>query len=791
MHALSRFLVIVVLITLTGPALGQEAAEMVRPPETRPAPAAPAPPEATKPEPAEVESAKPAGAPKLPDRGKDRVSISFENADINGVVKFLSTASGVPMVCDPSLSGNVTIISLKEIPLSDAFEVVNAALRVRGYAMIGDLSSKVIRVETLKRAVTDKVEVRVGKEPDRATPGDNMVTQVMPLDFASATKLRDELKPLVSDDRASIVAIASTNTLIVTDNAGNVHRIAEIVTELDKDTSAVIEVKVYKCKFSSAESLARTLIQIFPPAKAPTAPGEDRGRGGTPEGEGKPTVKTEEGLISLKGEIRITADARTNSLIISASKERVKLVESIVLELDVDTEPEVKVKVFLLKYADAKIVAEQLNRVFEQPQGGVTEAVPRYWYYGAERPTAPTGYAGLKRNVVVADMRTNSVIVTATEQNMRAFEDMINKLDTADVLSQVMRHFPLKYAKAADLAQTLNALFRGEIRRPTSWVDYIFGYDRRTEEGGPIAQLKDITVVPEEKTNALLVTGPPNAFPLVEKLIAELDKRTAQVFIEVAVVDVTLDKETRFGIEWTWKSAGEASDRTQIEEHGSTEFGLERETTGLRYSVITDNLEALVHALETRSNVKVLFTPTLTTADNVEGSISMGRDEPYVSSETETEGGHFRRTVDFKRIAVALTATPHVNGLSDTVALDLHLTVNEIIGRETELNAPIIAAREAQTCISVKDGETIVIGGIIRDNRQRITRGVPLLSHIPLVGELFKSRQWVNQRSELMVFITPHILADDEAVSKITGETIDRLSTKPKIWKPSGSISEE
>jgi len=809
MNLLSKFLVTIFLFSLSVPALGQEVGDKASPPEptTTPAPAAaeaaptapakPAPTEGepAKPEPARLKPAKPEPGSKRQDPGKVQVSISFKKADVNSVIEFLSSASGVPIVCDPDLKGNVTIVSLKQIPLSDAFEVVNAALRVRGYAMIGNLDSKVIRVETLKRAVTDKVDVRVGKEPDEAVPGDNMVTQVMPLEYASAAKLRDDLKPLVSDDRASIMAIASTNTLVVTDNAGNVHRIAEVVKELDKDTSDVIEQRIYQCKHASAENLARTLTEIYPPAKPP-ARTEGGDRGSPPrEGESKPTVKTEEGLISLKGEIRFTADARTNSLIISASKQKVELILGLVEKLDVDTVPEVKAKVFPLKQASAKIVAEQLNRLFEQPQGGAGEAARRSWWdysYGGERTAQPTGYAGLKRNVVVADVRTNSVIVTATEQNMRAFETMIQQLDSPDVLSQITRHFPLKYAKAADLAETLNLLFRGEFRRPTGFLDYIFGdYGRRTEEGGPLDQLKDITVVPEEKTNSLLVTGPPNAFPIVEDLIARLDQRTAQVFIEVAIVDVTLDKDTKFGVEWAWRSMGRASDGTQIKERGGTDFGLTKLTTGLKYSVITDNLDALLHAIETRSDVKVLFTPTIMTADNVEGKISVGQDEPFVSSEIETEGGRFRTTVDFKRIAVALAVTPHVNGSSDTVALDLNLTVNEIIGREPELNAPRIAAREAQTRVTVRGGETIIIGGIIKENRERVTKGLPLLSYIPLVGELFKSREWRTQQSELMVFITPHILASDEAASRITEQTIDRLPVKPKIWKPSEDSSEE
>ena len=613
-----------------------------------------------------------------------------------------------------------------------------------------------------------------------------MVTQVMPLQYASATRLKDELKPLVSDEWANITAISSTNTLVVTDSANNVHRLAQIVQALDKDTSDVIEVRVHRCKYSSADALVEVLNKVFPASK-PTSGQPSRGGGAPPpEGGGgqPPQVKSEEGLISLKGEIRIASDTRTNSLIISASKDKIKLVMDVVEELDQDVEPEVTVQIFQLKYADAKIVAEQLNNLFEQPQGGVAATTRRYpWesYGGAPGGGATTGYASLKRNVVVADMRTNSVIVTATEQNMRFYRDMIEKLDAPQVLSEITQSFPLKFAKAADLADTLNRLFRGEYRRTPSFFDFYFGYSRRGDEEGPIAELRNVTVVAEEKTNTLLVTGPPNSFKLIKDLIEKLDKRTAQVFIEVAIVDVTLDKDTKFGVEWSWKSAGEASDGTPVNENTSTDFGLARETLGLKYAVLSDNWKGLLHALETRSNVKVLSTPTITTADNVEARISIGQDVPFISSEEETESGRFRRTVEFKKVAVALTVTPHVNDVSDVVALDVLQTINEIVGFESELNAPIIADREAQTTITVKDGQTIVIGGIIKENRSRITKLVPLLGHIPLIGELFKSREWKTEQSELMVFLTPHILKDDESAARITGETINKLSVPPKL----------
>jgi general secretion pathway protein D len=308
---------------------------------------------------------------------------------------------------------------------------------------------------------------------------------------------------------------------------------------------------------------------------------------------------------------------------------------------------------------------------------------------------------------------------------------------------------------------------------------YMYG-SQRTEESGPLAELKNITVVAEEKTNSLLVTGPPQSFKTLRDLIKDLDKRTPQVFIEVAIVDVTLDNSTKFGVEWNWTNFGSKTDQTL-----GTDFGLSKETTGLKYSIIGNDWSALLHMLTLRSDVKVLSTQAINTADNVEAKISIGVEEPYVSSEEETTGGNFRRSVDFKNVSVSLTVTPHVlraladSTQGDMISMDVLQTINEIIGREEELNAPRVARREAQTSILTPDGKTIVIGGIIKHNKEKSIKGVPILSRIPLVGELFKSRVSRTQSSELMVFITPHVVNNDLTAQKITEETREKLSVKP------------
>lgn len=728
------------------------------------------------------------------DGGVDaQYSMSFDNADVQSVVKFLSMISKVPIVVDPDLKGNITIVSSKQLTLSEAYEVISAALRVRGYGMVGGLDSKVIRVIPLKKAIVDVSGVVSGKQLKEGVADQDLVTQVVPLEYGSSDTLRDQLRPLISADEASIVSIAANNTLIITDHAGNLRRMMEIIKNCDVDTTGLIVVQVYQCKYASADNLVTTLNALFQP-KVGGAQGAAmqamRARGGDPNANGGPVASapTGGGLADLRGQISFSADVRTNQVVISATRERINVVLDLMKQLDVDTLPEVKVRCFPLSYADAQATADQLNGMFEQPQGSGSGQQNRgFNFFGnSGNTTQSTAYAGLKRNVVVADVRTNSVVVTATDQNMKTFENVIKELDTQKVLSEVTRVYPLKYARSADLATTLTSLFRGSTSSSNSGrmggFASIFGLSSSTQNSNsPLLQLQQITVVSEPKTNSLLVTGPPNAGPLMDQMIAQLDKRTAQVFIEVAIVDVTLNKDTQFGVEWQWNDPNVSANKASSTFDSKTDLGKSTLTSGsgLKYSVLNDNVQVLLHALKTRSDVRVLSTPTITTADNVQAKISIGQDVPILSS-TITSGGTQTNSVTYQNVSIALTVTPHVNGASDVIGMDVHQLINEIVGTDAASQSPIIADREALTSITVKDGQTIVIGGIIQESKTKATNGIPILSSIPLIGRLFKSTEDQVQKTELMVFLTPRILKTEEDVQSITGNTEKRLSVLPQ-----------
>ncbi len=457
---------------------------------------------------------------------------------------------------------------------------------------------------------------------------------------------------------------------------------------------------------------------------------------------------------------------------ISASRPNITLVLGLIKKLDVDTTPEVTAKIFTLKFADATMMANQLTNLFQQSMSSSNNPFARM-VAAQTSPTSTTQYLGLKPNTIVADLRTNSVIVTATEQNMEIFSQVIKSLDTQDMMDEVARVFPLQFATAATAATTLNALFSGNISGTTtsSTLSRPSNYNVNTSyNGDPLASLLKITVIADAKTNSLLITAPPQDFPMIESLITKLDHRSNQVYIQVEILDVTLGLSEQFGIEWKAASGSTTAGQNYGVQSAANAAIANGTPAGFTYSVVSKNIQAFLQGLSSRSDVKVISSPTITTEDSVQAMLTIGETVPYLNSSTNSDGV-VTQGVSTEPVNMTLTVTPHVNISSDLIGLDVDQKIDEVLGYQASaMNAPLVANREAKTSVLVNDGQTLVIGGIIKDDNQK-TKNSPswltqvpvlnLLTKMPVINNIFNSENKSDTKSELMVFLTPHILRDD------------------------------
>ena len=487
------------------------------------------------------------------------------------------------------------------------------------------------------------------------------------------------------------------------------------------------------------------------------------------------------------------------------------IIRRLVSELDTQRFSEPETRVFSLKHGDATEIANELNQAFSSAARNVfttgfgggfggfgggrgrrflEEQQQRQQQSGQSRE----GVLGLPELVAVPDARTNSVIVTTTAAQMEAVGKLIEQLDRdiAD-FAEDTRIFTLEHADAANVSAVLNELLSTELfeRQAATRTNFIGGgfggfgggFGGRTLSTGALgsgAQTADaargltgnVKIVADEETNALLITTFVRNFPAVEKLVKQLDVLLPQVLIEAQIIEVTLDDNSAFGVEWMWEQGTTLNDKIYQQE-GTTDFGLTDEIFGLKYGILSSKLDTMLHALTKDTKVNILSTPRIMTKNNQEAVINVGQAVPFLVSTQETATGGILTSTDFRDVGVILTVTPRINR-SGTVSLDVNQQINSLV-EFTLFDAPIISTREASAFVTIKDKQTMVIGGMIKDDKTETVHKIPVLGDIPLLGRLFRRTDTRVEKTELMVFITPHVVYTDADADRVTTEQREKL----------------
>lgn len=277
------------------------------------------------------------------------------------------------------------------------------------------------------------------------------------------------------------------------------------------------------------------------------------------------------------------------------------------------------------------------------------------------------------------------------------------------------------------------------------------------------------TLLIDERVNALILTDMASNIRRLIKMVQSLDTRTPQVLIEALIMEVSLTDETKLGIEWSHNSTFHSGDHEFSGEMGQN-FDLgSLITEGFKYSVVRgdQNLKFLIQALATDKNVNILSTPHVLTLNNQAATIRVGEEVPILSQTRNVQGGDTIRSFEYKSVAIELEVTPRIN-VDREVLLKVHPSVKKILGFNAELNAPILATREAMTSVMIKDGQTVVIGGLMRDDDSTQKSKIPLLGDLPLIGALFRSSSTTKEKTELLVFITPRVVSNSDEAQSLT-----------------------
>jgi general secretion pathway protein D len=295
-----------------------------------------------------------------------------------------------------------------------------------------------------------------------------------------------------------------------------------------------------------------------------------------------------------------------------------------------------------------------------------------------------------------------------------------------------------------------------------------------------------LSIISNKETNSLVITAKPEEFKQIKRLIKELDIVREQVLIEALIVEIGADNGWGFGIDWMLGNqtgnhiyGGSSIMGNSFPDYSSSGSDSVLGKTlalplssGFQLGYLSDTSIlgfALLNASSTKSNINILSTPQILTIDNQEAELNVGEEVPVITNTRITENDTQLSTWDYKSVGLKLKITPHITK-SNRITLDLYQEVNSVLGdiSETSTKPPKLGKRDIKTKVTVFDGKTIVVGGLIRNNKTVTVTKVPLLGDIPLLGWFFKHQSVSYTKTNLLVFITPHIVTKEEKLEKIT-----------------------
>jgi general secretion pathway protein D len=586
------------------------------------------------------------------------ITPNYKDADLSQIIEAVSSVTGKNFIVDPRVRAQVTMLSSTPMSADAFYEAFLSILQVHGFVAVpsGDVV-KIIPDANARQLPANDLPSRV------SSTSDEIVTQVIAVKNVSAAQLVPILRPLIPQ-YGHLAAYPASNMLIISDRASNVARMARIIERIDQTGDE--EIDVIPMQHASAMEVVRIVNQLYTTAAA--------------EGGGMPTVK-------------MVADERTNSVLVSGERSQRLRLKTLVTHLDTPLEAGGDAQVRYLRYADAEKLATKLR---EQIQGIVAAAAP--------------GAAGGAPGA----------------------------------------------APAASAA--------GVDRSVTIWAD--------------------------PQTNALVVTAPPKIMRSVMAIVDRLDIRRAQVLLEGILVELSVDKSADLGVNWliadrdgdgNFLPAGGFVQPINGTGIGEIIQGVQNPDSiaalpsGLTLGVgriVTNGLSwaALIRALQATGNTNIIATPSVLTLDNEEAEIKVAKEVPILTGSYTNQGitgstGQVNpfQTISREEVGIILKITPQIND-GGSVVLKISQEASSVAASSEQVLAAqqglIINQRTVTTKVLAEDGGIIVLGGLLSDEAREERAQVPFLGSIPLLGELFKTRSVNKTRTNLLFFVRPRILRD-------------------------------
>ena len=666
--------------------------------------------------------------PRTSVKAEGRAStFKFEEAPISEVVHvMLGEILKVDYVLHQPVNGNVTLATRGDVSPDQAVFLLESALQANGIVMARDARGTyhVGRPDALKGIVSPPRLVGNGALP----PGSGAV--IVPLQYIGAAEMATILRPMVPAE-ALLRVDTLRNLLVLAGTRTQAEGWLELINTFDVDLLKGMSVGIFPLKYATVREVEAALALMTGGGGAAAAGG--RAGVASPAGAGAAAAAGGGGAAAAQadgnpffGAVRVMPIERISSILVvspraSNLEEARKWIER--FDRPSDNNTEAQLFVYPVQNGSAKHLASVLSSVFG---GGAGQS-----------GTGGTGVApGLGANTA-STQGFGSQLGSSTSGNSLGTGSTSANRGTSGLGS----------SQGNQAAATVTATSLGQ---------------------------SGVRIVADEVNNAILIYAPRSEYTKLVSSLRRLDIRSAQVLIEAMIVEVTLKDELQYGLNWRFKD---------IRNNGNIGNGvlgsaLTTASSGFSYTLTNslDSISATLQALASKSLIKVISSPSVMVMDNQVASIIVGDQIPIKTGETLV-GGTTTNTVtnfQYKDTGVNLAVTPSVNA-GNIVTMQIAQSITDLGTKDAVTQQNSFTQRQIGTKVAIRSGETLVLGGLIKDNATTTKSGIPLLKDIPVAGSLFGSTQTSNTRTELLVILTPRVVRSDEDARELNEEVRSRM----------------
>ncbi|MCH7949058.1 MAG: type II secretion system secretin GspD [Candidatus Dadabacteria bacterium] len=658
--------------------------------------------------------------------------------DIRDLIQTISEITGESFILDESVKGKrVTVVAPGGFKKENAMRLFETILSLNGFSVVKKNGTNII---VPKRDIKfQDIPTVLGTDP--AESSDRFITRLIELQNVKANDVANTLKPLISRE-GDIVVYPATNTLIIIERVDNLNRILKIIENFDVET----EIEFIKIQNADAGEVASKLLEIFggtssssrsrstaASQRAATQRSSQSRRSRTQQTT--PTITSQSTQESSPVSFKVITDERTNSLIIIAYPSDMAKIKAVIEILDVKTdEPQEGIYVIRVLNADAEQIVGVLSALFGGGGGGLGTA---------QRAQRTSGFGSGSG-------------------------------------------FGTGGGSTFGQGQTRQTISRQSQTGRTASI---------------VAEANGLRVTADPATNSVIIIGSRRDYEEIKDVIDELDIRRKQVFVEAAILEVSLEKLRAFGtnlsIGFTVNDSALGFGGTilpgvpsllGVAANPDVAASLLGSLSGLFLGVVGEEVDvdgsgpippipsftALFQALTSITDVTVLSTPSIITTDNEPAEIIVADVIPFPTGSTIGDGGVTVQTIEREPVGIRLTITPQISE-GDYLNLNILTEVSAlrdtpVAGLNTAEFGIATTTRTADSSVVVKNGQTIVIGGLVQDRESVITSRVPILGSIPILGNLFKFKQRQSQKINLLILITPRIIENEVDMQRILEE---------------------